>query len=89
MKDLNDCNLIKSLLHMNSYPYTTYDIESGRSIELLRREFITFKDKMTKEIYEIRKVTHPPSLILWFYRIYGWGFIASYIILWLIVFHIM
>jgi len=74
---------------MNSYPYTSYDIDSGHALASLRKEFIAFKDKTSKEICEIRKVTHPPACISYYICINQWGFIASYIILWLIVFHIM
>lgn len=70
-------------------PYTNYDIESGQSITSLRTEFINFKNNMLKEINEIKKVTHPSLIDKCASCISEWGFIASYIILWLIVFHKM
>lgn len=78
--------------------YTTYDIESGyasriesvkTSLTSFKNEFIEFKQKMEKEIYEIRQKTHPDCCESCCRSIFELGYVASYIILWLIVFHKM
>lgn len=85
---------------LNSTPYDSmltgkvHDIETGNArtnfkLEGLEKRFLEFKEETERKIYEIRERTHPPCIVSYCASIFNWGFIASYIVLWLIVFHIL